>query len=398
MIVEPKIRGFICTTSHPEGCRAHVEEQIQYVEQRNKITGPKKVLIIGASTGYGLASRIVSSFTAGASTIGVFFEKEASGKRTASAGWYNMAAFEQAANKAGIYAKSLNGDAFSNELKQQTIDLIKKDWNGEVDLIIYSLASPRRQDPVSGELYNSVLKPIGAAYKDKTVNVMSGEVSDIAIDPATDEDVANTEKVMGGEDWELWINALQKAGVLAANAMTVAYSYIGPNMTYPIYRNGTIGQAKSHLEATAKKLDLQLSKHCSGKALISINKGLVTQSSAAIPVVPLYISLLYKIMKDKNIHEGCIEQIWRLFVERLYTENEVLLDDEGRVRVDDLEMQQDVQDAVTELWPQVNTASLENITDIEGYRKEFYKLFGFNVDGVDYSKDVNVEVPIPSLE
>lgn len=397
MIVEPKIRGFICTTAHPEGCKARVAEQIHYVLQQPKLPSKiKRVLIIGASTGYGLASRIVASFGAEASTLGVFYEREAeSDKRTASAGWYNSAAFEQAAHQAGLYARSLNGDAFSDALKQQVIDCIRQDWNGKVDLVVYSLASPRRQDN-TGTVYSSVLKPIGAPYKDKTVDIVSGTVSEVEIPPASLEEIAATEKVMGGEDWALWIDALIKADVMAENAVTVAYSYIGPQMTYPIYREGTIGVAKEHLEKTALELNQRLAKHCHGRAFVSVNKGLVTQASAAIPVVPLYISLLYKVMKEKDLHEGCIEQIWRLFNDYLCA-SEQKVDNSSRIRIDDLELGSDVQAEVEKLWSQVATDNLNELSDIIGYRKEFYQLFGFSVDGVDYTVDVDINVQIPSI-
>jgi enoyl-[acyl-carrier protein] reductase/trans-2-enoyl-CoA reductase (NAD+) len=396
MIIEPKVRGFICTTAHPSGCEARVAEQIDYVLQQPKLnTNIKNVLIIGASTGYGLASRIVASFGFGASTLGVFFEREAVDKRTASAGWYNTAAFENIAHQAGLYARSLNGDAFSAELKQQVIDCIRQDLNGKVDLIIYSLAAPRRQDP-NGTVYNSALKPIGRAFKEKTVDIVTGIVSEIELAPATAEEITGTEKVMGGEDWALWIDAFIAADVLAPNATTVAYSYIGPEMTYPIYWHGTIGRAKEHLQNTARDLNKLLAKHCNGKALISVNKGLVTQASAAIPVVPLYISVLYKVMKQKNLHEGCIEQIWRLFNDYICTEH-LSLDSENRVRIDDWEMRPEIQEEVLRIWPQVQTDNLESITDIIGFRKEFYQLFGFSVDGIDYTVDVDVNVQIPSI-
>lgn len=396
MIVEPKIRGFICTTAHPVGCEARVNEQINYVRQQKKLnTKIKKVLVIGASTGYGLASRIVASFGADASTLGVFFEREAADKRTASAGWYNSAAFEKAAHQAGLYARSINGDAFSDAVKQQVIDCIKQDWNGKVDLVIYSLASPRRQDQ-TGTVYSSVLKPIGTSYKDKTVDIMSGVVSNVEIEPATDDEIVATVKVMGGEDWALWIDALIQSDVLAENATTVAYSYIGPEMTYAIYREGTIGAAKEHLETTAHELNSRLAKHCNGKALVSVNKGLVTQASAAIPVVPLYISLLYKVMKQHSTHEGCIEQIWRLFADYLCTDKPKL-DDAQRIRIDDLELSADIQNEVAKLWQQVQTDNLEQVSDIAGYRKEFYQLFGFSVDGVEYAADVDINVLIPSM-
>ncbi len=397
MIIVPKVRGFICTTAHPSGCAANVKQQIKYVQNKvPKLDKQLRVLVIGASTGYGLASRIVAGIAANAKTIGVFFERSALSEKTGSAGWYNSAAFEQEAKDAGLYAKSINGDAFSIEIKQQTIDLIKKDWGG-VDLIIYSLASPRRVDP-SGTVYNSVLKPIGQTYKNKTVDINTGKVSVVEIAPATTEEINATVKVMGGEDLKLWIDSLHDSKVLANNCKVVAYSYIGPSMTYPIYRNGTIGRAKEDLEKTTKEIDEFLIKHYNGRAFISVNKALVTQASAAIPVVPLYISLLYKVMKNKNIHEGCIEQIGRLFTEHLYNNNGInLLDELGRIRVDDLEMRSDVQEEILKLWDIIDTENLEKISDLAGYREEFYKLFGFNVADVDYSKDYNINVPIPSV-
>lgn len=397
MIVEPKVRGFICTTAHPIGCQARVNEQIDYVLRQGKLPNSKfkKVLVIGASTGYGLASRIVAGFGADASTLGVFFEREAVDKRTASAGWYNTAAFEMAAHQAGLYARSINGDAFSDAIKQQTIDCIKQDWNGKVDLVIYSLASPRRTDQ-TGTTYSSVLKPIGVNYKDKTVDILSGVISNVEIAPAVESEIAATEKVMGGEDWSLWMDALIQADVLEEHATTVAYSYIGPEMTYPIYREGTIGVAKSHLEKTAIELNKKLAKHCKGSAVVSVNKGLVTQSSSAIPVVPLYISLLYKVMKQKNIHEGCIEQMWRLFADFLCVDN-MQLDAEHRIRIDELEMRDDVQQEISKLWSSVTTDNLPEISDINGYRTEFYQLFGFDVNDVDYTKDVDIYVQIPSI-
>lgn len=398
MNIQPKIRGFICTTAHPQGCEQHVLEQIAYVGKSPAVkNGPKKVLVIGASTGYGLASRIVAAFGAGAKTIGVFFEKEADGKRTASAGWYNSAAFEKAAHKQGLYAKSINGDAFSDEIKNKTIELIKQDWQGEVDLVIYSLASPRRKHPKTEEVFNSTLKPIGQSYTSKTIDVMSGQVSEITLEPATDHDIAQTVAVMGGEDWQLWMEALLAAGVLAKNVKTVAYSYIGPKLTYPIYREGTIGTAKSHLEATAQQLNSTL-QAVAGQAFVSVNKALVTQASAAIPVVPLYISLLYKVMKEKNLHEGCIEQMWRLFHDRLYTQNNVIpVDEQGLIRVDDYEMLPEIQTAVSQLWQQVNSDNVTTLADLAGYRHEFHKLFGFEVAAVDYTAECEPDVAIASL-
>ena len=395
MIIEPRMRGFICLTAHPEGCKQNVKNQIAYIKSKGAIDGAKKVLIIGASTGFGLASRITSAFGSKASTIGVFFEKEPNTGKTATPGWYNSVAFEEEAHHEGLYAKSINGDAFSNEVKQQTINLIKEDL-GQVDLVIYSLASPVRMDPATGVLHRSVLKPIGAPFSNKTVDFHTGKVSEISIEPCNQEDIENTVKVMGGEDWALWMKDLQDAGVLAPNAMTVAYSYIGPELTEAVYRKGTIGRAKDHLEATAFEITEQL-KDIGGKAYVSVNKALVTQASSAIPVIPSYISLLYKIMKQEGVHEGCIEQIQRLFSERLYLGEGIPTDDKGRIRIDDLEMRQDIQDKVTELWKEATTESLPSIGDLEGYRKDFYHLFGFDLEGVDYKADTDEMVQVPSI-
>ena len=395
MIIEPRMRGFICLTSHPKGCEKNVLNQIDYVKSKGAIDGPKKVLVIGASTGFGLASRITSAFGSDAATIGVFFEKAPAEGKTASPGYYNSLAFETAAGKAGLYAKSINGDAFSNEVKEQTIDLIKADL-GQIDLVIYSLASPVRQHPVSGVSHRSVLKPIGDTFTDKTVDFHTGIVSDVTITPCSDEDIANTVEVMGGEDWAMWMDALLNAGVLADGAMTVAYSYIGPKVTEPVYRKGTIGMAKDHLEATAFKITDDLAK-IGGKAFVSVNKALVTQASSAIPVIPLYISLLYKIMKAEGTHEGCIEQIQRLFSARLYTNGTIPVDEKGRIRIDDWEMNPEVQKEVAELWKGATTENLTAIGDLAGYKSDFLNLFGFGFDGVDYAAEANEMVEIPGL-
>ena len=399
MIIQPRTRGFICLTAHPDGALQAVKNQIEYVKSKGKIkNGPKKVLVIGASTGFGLSSRIAAAFGSDAATIGVFFEKPASEGKMGTAGWYNSAAFEKEAHAAGLCAKSINGDAFSDDIKKQTIDLIKKDL-GQVDLVVYSLASPRRTHPKTGVAYASVLKPIGQPFTNKTVDFHTGVVSDITINPVeNDEDIANTIAVMGGEDWKFWIEDLKAAGVLAEGVKTVAYSYIGPELTFPIYRNGTIGQAKNDLEATVPVLN-DLLKDLHGVSYVSVNKALVTQSSSAIPVVPLYISLLYKVMKAKGTHEGTIEQMQRLFADRLYTENgEVALDSEGRIRIDDWEMAEDVQAEVAKYWDKVTTETLAEISDIDGYRKEFFNLFGFELEGVDYEKDTDENVKVPSIE
>jgi enoyl-[acyl-carrier protein] reductase/trans-2-enoyl-CoA reductase (NAD+) len=392
MIIQPKVRGFICTTAHPDGCAKHVEEQIRYVQSKPPIDGPKKALIIGASTGFGLSTRIAAAFGAGAATLGVFFERSAEGNRTATAGWYNTAAFTREARRAGLYAENINGDAFSDAVKEQVIETIRRDL-GQVDLVVYSLAAPRRTDPRTGEVYGSVLKPIGQPYTGKTVDVNTGKVTDVTLEPATEEEIRGTVAVMGGEDWRMWIDALLEAGVLAEGAVTVAYSYVGPAVTRAIYRDGTIGRAKDDLERSAREIDGQLGK-IGGRAFVSVNKALVTQASSAIPIVPLYISLLFKIMKEKGVHEGTIEQMYRLLAERLYAGGEVPVDELGRIRIDDLELREDVQKEVEALWPQVDTDNLPHISDIAGYRADFLKLFGFGFDGVDYEADVNPDVPI----
>ncbi|MBD3582954.1 enoyl-ACP reductase FabV [Flavobacterium selenitireducens] len=396
MIIQPRMRGFICLTAHPEGAEKNVREQIEYIKGKGEVAGgPKKALIIGASTGFGLASRISAAYGSGASTIGVFFEKEPSEGKTASPGWYNSAAFEKLAQADGLYAKSINGDAFSDEIKQQTIDLIKKDL-GQVDLVIYSLASPVRTNPRTGVTHRSVLKPIGQTYTNKTVDFHTGKVSEVSITPANDEDIANTVAVMGGEDWKWWIEDLKKAGVLAENVLTLAYSYIGPELTEAVYRKGTIGRAKDDLEATAFTISDHL-KDLNGKAFVSVNKALVTQASSAIPVIPLYISLLFRTMKEAGTHEGTIEQIDRLFRERLYTESDVPVDEKGRIRIDDWEMDKDIQEKVAELWKTADTDTLPELGDLKGYSHEFHKLFGFEMDGVDYDTDADEMVWVQSL-
>jgi len=396
MVIQPKIRGFICTAAHPEGCYKSVENQINYIKSQGQFKGPKNVLIIGASTGYGLASRIAATFGAGAKTIGVFFEKEADDRRTASAGWYNTAAFEAIAHREGHYAKSINGDAFSHDIKRQAAELIRQDL-GQVDLIIYSLASPRRIHPETGQVFSSVLKPIGHTFKGKTVDPFRGEVKEIVIEPATEEEVANTIGVMGGEDWEMWIDLLAQEKLLADGVTTLAYSYIGPELTHAIYKEGTIGKAKDDLQKSADKLNKKLNEKVGGQAIISVNKAVVTQASAAIPVVPLYIALLFKVMKQKGTHEGCIEQINRLFKEHLYSLQVPARDAEGRIRLDDLEMASDIQQQVMNLWLSVTSENLAELTDIQGYCEEFYHLFGFNLRGIDYDAEVDPIVKINSL-
>jgi enoyl-[acyl-carrier protein] reductase/trans-2-enoyl-CoA reductase (NAD+) len=395
MIVSPKIRGFICTTAHPEGCAKHVQEQIAVVKGRGPLSGgPKKVLVIGSSTGYGLSSRIAAAFGAKAATVGVFFERPGTADKTATAGWYNTVAFEREATAAGLYARSFNGDAFSDEVKHEVIKAIKEDL-GQIDLVIYSLASPRRTDPKTGEVYKSVLKPIGEVYTNKTLNTGSGAVEEVTIPPAEGDDIDQTVKVMGGEDWEMWMDALFEAGVLAEEVQTVSYSYIGPEVTWPIYKNGTIGKAKEDLETVQKSLDVKLAP-ISGKAWVSVNKALVTQASSAIPVVPLYISLLYKAMKDADNHEDTIEQMDRLLRERIYNHNPQP-DEAGRIRIDDWEMSPEIQEIVGKRWEEVATENLSELADYEGYQAGFLKLFGFGLDGVDYAAETDTSVGVPSL-
>jgi len=390
MIVRPKVRGFVCITAHPAGCAAHVQEQIDYIRRQGPIEhGPKKVLVIGASTGYGLASRIAAGFGSGAATFGVYYDRPPSEDRPATPGWYNTLAFERAANAAGLYARSLNGDAFSDAIKQQALELIRKEL-GSVDLVVYSVASPRRVHPRTGVVHKSVLKPVGRSYTNKTVDTDLGIVSEIAIEAATNEEIADTVAVMGGEDWELWMQALENAGLLAPGATAVAYSYIGPEITWPIYRNGTIGLAKDDLERAARRIDAMLKVNGYGRAFVSVNKALVTQASSAIPVVPLYISILYKVMKALGTHEGCIEQIQRLFSTQMYNGSALAFDEAGRVRLDDREMRPEVQRQIRVIWPKVTTENLGELTDIQGYRAEFLKLFGFGLPGVDYDADIEV--------
>ncbi|MEI8039017.1 MAG: enoyl-ACP reductase FabV [Verrucomicrobiota bacterium] len=395
MIIAPKIRGFICTTAHPVGCAQNVAEQIAIVRNRGPIAnGPKKVLVIGASAGYGLASRIVAAFGSDAATLGVFFEKPGDVERTATAGWYNSAAFEQEAAAAGLYARSFNGDAFSDAIKADVIAAIKADL-GQVDCVIYSLASPRRTHPKSGEVLSSVLKPIGRSYTNKNLNTTTGEVDEITIQPAEGDDVAQTVAVMGGEDWQMWIDALNAENLLAPGTQTLAYSYIGPELTWPIYKNGTIGTAKEDLERVQRVLDAKLAP-LGGKAWVAVNKALVTQASSAIPVVPLYISLLYQVMKAEGTHEDCIEQMDRLFRDRLGN-GQPQPDDAGRIRLDDWEMAPAVQTQVMERWQQVSTANLTTLGDFEGYQASFLRLFGFGMAGVDYDAEADAATGVPSL-
>lgn len=393
MIVEPKVRGFMCTTAHPEGCKAAVREQIDYINSMPKTDGPKKVLVIGASMGYGLASRIALTYSCDADTIGVIFDKAGKEKRTGTAGWYNTVAFEEFATKDGHYAKTINGDAFSDDIKKETIDLIKKDF-GKVDMVIYSVAAPRRKAP-DGVTYRSVLKTTDGAYTNKTIDLSTNEISEVTIEPATEDEINATVKVMGGEDWRLWIDAMKEADVLSDNAVTVAYSYIGPVLTHPIYFDGSIGRAKADLYKTADEIDEQVD---GVNAYVSVNKAVVTQSSAAIPIVPLYLSILLKVMKEKNVHEECIQQMYRLVHDRLCNPSGVPVDDKRLIRMDDYEMESEVQQEVEKIWNEITPENLTEVADIDEYWKEFYEIFGFKIDGVDYGMDCDIQVQIPSLD
>ncbi|KAA0875097.1 enoyl-ACP reductase FabV [Nitrincola tapanii] len=393
MIIKPKIRGFICTTTHPQGCEVNVREQIAYTQAQVQNlplqAAPKRVLVLGASSGYGLASRIAAAFGAGAATLGVFFEKAGTEKKPGTAGWYNAAAFERLAHEAGLYAKSINGDAFSNEVRAKAIELIKEDL-GQIDLVVYSLASPVRKLPDTGEVIRSVLKPIGEPYRSTAIDTNKDCIIEAEVEPATPEEVEATVKVMGGEDWKLWIDALSQAGVLASGFKTVAYSYIGTDITWPIYWHGALGKAKQHLDDTAAALSAQLAE-IQGQANVAVLKSVVTQASSAIPVMPLYLSMVFKVMKEQGLHEGCMEQVWRLFSTGLYGEGGVM-DEQQRFRLDDWELRDEVQNACRELWPQVTTENLFELTDYAAYKAEFLKLFGFGIEGIDYEAEVNPEV------
>ncbi|MBD5778610.1 trans-2-enoyl-CoA reductase family protein [Pelagicoccus sp. NFK12] len=392
MIVQPRIKGFICITAHPTGCAANVKEQIDYVKSQPAVeNGPKNVLVVGASQGYGLASRISAAFGSGANTLGVFFERPSERGRCASAGWYNSVAFEKEAKAAGLYAKSLNGDAFSDELKAQAIERIKEDMGGKIDLLVYSIGAPRRTDPKTGEVYKSAIKPIGKPFSNKYLDTDKKTIQVATLEPGTEEEIQGTVKVMGGEDWELWIDALTEAGVLAEGFKTVAYDYIGPKFTWPIYKDGALGQAKLDVRRAKAAINEKVAS-IGGKAYVSVNKALVTQSSSAIPGVNLYITALYKVMKEKGNHEGCIEQMYRLFSDRLYNGGEVPTDDLDLIRLDDWEMQPEIQDEIAENWPKIETDTIDQYTDFEGYQDEFLKLFGFGVKGVDYDADVEIDI------
>ncbi len=385
MIIEPKVRGFICTTAHPEGCKENVKRQIDYVKSNGKIDGPKKVLVIGASTGYGLATRITTAFGSGAATLGIMFEKQPTDKRCATPGFYNTRAFEEFAASEGLYAKTINGDAFSADIKNQAIEMIKSEL-GQVDMVVYSLAAPRRTD-TDGTVYSSVLKTTSTDFTNKSLDLRTNEVNEATITPANDEEVKATVKVMGGEDWKDWIKALSDAGVLAKGAKTVAYSYIGPKLTYPVYYRGTIGMAKEHLYNTSVEINEEFADVT---AYISVNKALVTQASSAIPIVPLYFAILYRVMKDMNLHEGCIEQMDRLFRDKMSVSSPEV-DEIGRIRMDDYEMREDVQNAVMSSWDIVNSDNVKELADLEGYWSDFYHMFGFRFENIDYTKDVNIE-------
>lgn len=392
MIVEPKVREYICTTAHPAGCGENVKRQIRYVKEKGRMDGPKKVLVIGASTGYGLASRITAAFGCGASTLGIMFEKPSNGKRTATPGWYNTAAFEKNARKEGLYARSVNGDAFSQEIKEKAIDIIRKDL-GKVDMVIYSLAAPRRTT-LDGTVYSSVLRTTGRPFTNKSLDLRNNTIGEKTVEPATPEEMEGTIKVMGGEDWKDWIEALTGADVLEKGAVTVAYSYIGPALTYPMYSDGTIGQAKKHLMHTAVEINRE---YPGVNAYISVNKALVTQASSAIPIVPLYFAILYKVMKEQGLHEDCIQQISRLFHDKLLSDP-VNMDEEYKIRMDDWELKAEIQEEVMKCWENITTENVEELSDIKGYWEDFYHMFGFHFDNIDYSQDVEIEVPIPSLE
>lgn len=394
MIIQPRVRGFLCTTTHPEGCRENVRRQIAHVQAGGDIEGgPKRVLVLGASTGYGLASRITAAFGASAATIGVFFEKPGSERKPGTAGWYNAAAFHEQAEAAGLYAKSINGDAFSDEVKAQVIELIKADL-GQIDLVVYSLAAPRRTHPKTGVVHTSTLKPIGSDTTQKGVNTDKEAIQEYHLEAATQEEIDNTVAVMGGEDWQMWIEALDEAGVLAAGAKTTAYTYIGEKITWDIYWHGTIGAAKKDLDKRVLAIRERLAA-IGGDARVSVLKAVVTQASAAIPAMPIYLAILFKVMKARGEHEGCIEQVNRLFRDSLY--GSAGYDEEGRLRADDLELNPEVQSAVEAVWSQIDTDNLKTLSDFAGYRQEFLQLFGFEVDGVDYGADVNPDVAIPQL-
>jgi len=393
MIIKPKIRGFICTTTHPVGCEENVKEQIAYTKAQGPIAdAPKRVLVVGSSSGYGLSSRIAAAFGGGAATIGVFFEKPGTEKKPGTAGWYNSAAFDKLAKEEGLYSKSLNGDAFSHEAKQKVIDLIKEDL-GQIDMVVYSLASPVRKMPETGEVVRSTLKPMGETYTATAVDTNKDVLIEASIEPASEQEVADTVTVMGGQDWELWINALSDAGVLADGCKTVAYSYIGTEITWPIYWHGALGKAKMDLDRASTELNAKLSA-TGGTANVAVLKSVVTQASSAIPVMPLYIAMVFKKMREEGVHEGCMEQIYRMFTQRLYKADGTTpeVDEENRLRLDDWELREDIQKHCRDLWPSVTNENLFEVADYQEYKDEFLKLFGFGIESVDYDADVNTLV------
>ena len=394
MIIKPRVRGFMCITTHPTGCEVNVKNQIDYIKSQGAIDSPKRVLVIGSSTGYGLAARITAAFGGGASTLGVFFEKPGTDRKPGTAGWYNSAAFHRYAEADGLYAKSINGDAFSSEIKEQAIATIKEDM-GQIDLVVYSLAAPRRQHPVTGEVFNSTLKPVGKNISMRGINTDKEEIQEFSMDAASQQEIDDTVAVMGGEDWQMWMEALAEAGVLADGAKTTAFTYIGEKITWDLYWDGTIGQAKKDLDARVIGIREKLAAH-GGDARVSVLKGVVTQASSAIPIMPLYLAMLFKEMKNRGTHEGCIEQLYRLFTECLYSDSP-RTDEEGRLRVDELEMDPEVQAAVAAAWSEISTENLISSTDFKGYKQDFLNLFGFELDGVDYQAEVDPQVEISNL-
>jgi enoyl-[acyl-carrier protein] reductase/trans-2-enoyl-CoA reductase (NAD+) len=399
MIIKPKIRGFICTTTHPVGCEANVKEQIELTKAKGKIAkGPKRVLVVGSSSGYGLSSRIAAAFGSDAATIGVFFEKPSSDTKPGTAGWYNTAAFDKFAKAQGLYSKSINCDAFSHEAKQKVIELIKQDL-GQIDMVVYSLASPVRKLPDTGELIRSSLKPIGQSYKATAVDTNKDTIIETSVEPATEQEIADTVTVMGGEDWELWMSALSDAGMLSDDCKTVAYSYIGTELTWPIYWHGALGKAKMDLDRAAHALNDKLAVK-GGSANVAVLKSVVTQASSAIPVMPLYIAMVFKKMRQEGLHEGCMDQIYRMFTERLYREDgqAPAVDDAQRLRLDDWELREDIQQHCRDLWPQVTTENLSELADYMEYKAEFLKLFGFGIESIDYDADVDTNVSFEVIE
>ncbi|WP_218997304.1 enoyl-ACP reductase FabV [Shewanella algae] len=399
MIIKPKIRGFICTTTHPLGCEANVLEQINTTKAKGKIAnGPKKVLVVGSSSGYGLSSRIAAAFGSDAATIGVFFEKPGTETKPGTAGWYNSAAFDKFAKAEGLYSKSINCDAFSHEAKAKVIELIKADL-GQIDMVVYSLASPVRKLPDSGEVIRSALKPIGESYRSTAVDTNKDTIIEALVEPATEQEIKDTVTVMGGQDWELWLDALDKAGVLADGCKTVAYSYIGTELTWPIYWHGALGKAKMDLDRAAGELNQRLAAK-GGSANVAVLKSVITQASSAIPVMPLYIAMVFKKMREEGLHEGCMEQIYRMFSERLYKADgsKPEVDDANRLRLDDWELREDIQQHCRDLWPQITTENLSELTDYREYKAEFLKLFGFGIEGIDYDSDVNPAVEFDVIE